>query len=238
MARSFYSRVGLGFVLLSAVAPAQTPAPAPNIPSAASLQIADEPGLPRVLLVGDSISMGYTLPVRAHLRGRANVHHPAENCGDTGRGLRDLDAWLGDGRWDVIVFNFGLHDLKYLDARGKYVAPSEGKKVTPLPRYEANLHALTARLKRTGAKLVYATTTPVPANSLARIEHDERAYNAVARRVMAAEQIPVLDLCALVEAKQAELQLPNNVHFTEEGFQLLGTAVAERIAPLLPAPKT
>jgi GDSL-like Lipase/Acylhydrolase. len=225
-----------GFALLGAFASAQTPAPATNIPNAASLQIADEPGLPRVLLIGDSISLGYTLPVRERLQGRANIHHPPENCGDTGRGLRRLDTWLGDGRWEVIVFNFGLHDLKYLDAAGNYVAPSEGRQVTPIPRYEENLRELATRLKRTGAKLIYATTTPVPAGSLARVEHDERAYNATARRVMDAEQIPVLDLCAVIEPKQAEMQLPNNVHFTDAGFALLGAAVAARIEPLLPAP--
>lgn len=225
-----------GFTLLGMFASAQTPAPTPNIPNAISLQIPDEPGLPRVLLIGDSISLGYTLAVRERLRGRANIHHPPENCGDTGRGLRQLDAWLGEGRWDVIVFNFGLHDLKYLDAAGNYVAPSEGQQVTPIPHYEENLRELATCLKRTGAKLVYATTTPVPAGSLARVEHDERAYNAAARRVMDAEQIPVLDLCAVIEPKQTEVQLPNNVHFTDAGFDLLGAAVAARIEPLLPAP--
>lgn len=223
-------------MLLGTIAPAQTPAPTPNIPSAASLQIADQPGLPRVLLIGDSISLGYTPPVRERLRGRANIHHPPENCGDTGRGLRKLDAWLGSSRWDVIVFNFGLHDLKYLDAQGNYVAPGDGQQVTRIPQYEANLREITARLKRTGAKLVYATTTPVPAGSLARVEHDERAYNAAARRVMTAEKIPILDLCAAIEPQQAEVQLPNNVHFTDAGFDLLGAAVAAHIEPLLPAP--
>ena len=94
--------------------------------------ITDQPGLPRVLLIGDSISMGYTLSVRAHLQGRANVHHPPENCGDTGRGLRQVDPWLGSGRWDVIHFSFGLHDLKYLNAQGKYVPPEQGRQVAAI----------------------------------------------------------------------------------------------------------
>jgi hypothetical protein len=38
--------------------------------------INDDPALPRVLLIGDSISMGYTLPVRTALKGKANVHRP------------------------------------------------------------------------------------------------------------------------------------------------------------------
>ncbi len=208
--------------------------PSPGTPHPALAPIADVSGLPRVLLMGDSISMGYTLPVRAHLQGRANVHHPAENCGDTGRGLRRLEAWLGAGPWDVIYFNFGLHDLKYLDAQGKYVPPEQGTQVTRLPQYEANLRELIARLRRTGAKLIYATTTPVPGGTLGRVEHDERAYNEVARRVMRETDVPVDDLHALAAARQTEIQLPNNVHFTDAGYAALAETVAATLGELLP----
>jgi len=218
--------------LLRAEEPKPNPAPTPVHP--ALVQIDDAPGLPRVLLMGDSIAMGYTLPVRARLQGKANVHHPAENCGDTGRGLRRLEAWLGQGRWDVIYFNFGLHDLKYLDAQGKYVPPEQGKQVTPLPQYEANLRELVTRLQRTGAKLIYATTTPVPGGTLGRAEHDEIAYNQVAQRVMQETGVPVSDLHALASARQKQLQLPQNVHFTEEGYQQLGEVVTASVTSALP----
>src|SRR5262245_2767243 len=75
-------------------------------------KVVDDPKLPRVLLVGDSISIGYTLPVRTLLKGKANVHRVPENGGPTTNGLAKLSAWLGNGKWDVIHFNFGLHDLK------------------------------------------------------------------------------------------------------------------------------
>src|SRR5262245_19998634 len=74
-------------------------------PSFAAVQ--DDPTLPRVLLIGDSISMGYTLPVRRKLAGKYNVHRPPANCGNTARGLKQLDEWIGEGKWDVIHFNFG-----------------------------------------------------------------------------------------------------------------------------------
>lgn len=219
---------------------AETPAtPAATKPPAvidpALVPVEDVAGLPRVLLIGDSIAMGYTLPVRASLRGRANVHRPLENCGDTARGLLRLEAWLGAGRWDVIHFNFGLHDLKYLDAQGKYVAPAQGKVVSTLPQYEANLRELVARLQRTGATLIYATTTPVPGGTLARIEHDEIAYNAVARRVMKEAGVAIDDLHALAIARQSELQRPKDVHFTEAGYRRLGEAVTASVAAALPA---
>src|SRR5882757_3092673 len=92
--------------------------------------IEDVAGLPRVLLIGDSISMGYTLPVRELLAGKANVHRVPENGGSTRTGLEKLDAWLGKGKWDVIHFNWGLHDLKHwkdgkMDINGDQVTVAE-----------------------------------------------------------------------------------------------------------------
>lgn len=212
--------------------PAPTPAPANPHPALAP--IADVAGLPRVLLMGDSISMGYTLPVRARLQGRANVHHPIENCGDTGRGLRRMEVWLGAGKWDVIYFNFGLHDMKYLDAAGKYVPPEQGAQLHPLPVYEANLRELVTRLRLTGATLVFATTTPVPDGTLGRVKDNELAYNEVAVRVMKELGVRVDDLHALAVARQKEIQLPQNVHFTDPGYAALGEKVVATLSTVLP----
>ncbi|MFY8230115.1 MAG: SGNH/GDSL hydrolase family protein, partial [Opitutales bacterium] len=72
--------------------------------------VQDDPKLPRVLLIGDSVSRGYTQPTRVALAGKANVHRAPANCGPTASGLKNLDVWLGAGKWDVIHFNFGIHD--------------------------------------------------------------------------------------------------------------------------------
>ena len=69
--------------------------------------------LPNVLIIGDSISIGYTPKVRKLLEGVANVHAPKVNSRDTRTGLKHLKDWLGTTRWDVIHFNWGLHDLCY-----------------------------------------------------------------------------------------------------------------------------
>src|SRR6185436_4651324 len=108
--------------------------------------VIDQTGLPRVLLIGDSISIGYTVTVRNELAGKANVHRIPENGADTANGLKKIDEWLGDSHWDVIHFNWGLHDLK--------VTPEGGRQV-PVEVYEKNLAALAARLKKTGAKLIW-----------------------------------------------------------------------------------
>ena len=76
--------------------------------------VKDAPTLPRVLLIGDSVSRGYTAAVRKALAGKANVHRAPANCGPTASGIKNIDAWLtdqpGGEKWDVIHFNFGIHD--------------------------------------------------------------------------------------------------------------------------------
>ena len=69
--------------------------------------------LPKVFIIGDSISIGYTQDVIHSLQDRAFVSRAKANCGDTNRGLSALDTWLGDTKWDLIHFNWGLHDLCY-----------------------------------------------------------------------------------------------------------------------------
>lgn len=228
-------------VVLMLPAFAADPAPkkkaAAKAPDPSFAPVAEIPGLPRVLLIGDSISMGYTLPVRARLAGRANVLRPAVNCSESARGLKLLDEWLGAGKWDVIHFNFGLHDLKYLDEKGAYVTPDKGRQVASVEQYEHNLRTLVARLQRTGAKLIFATTTPVPAQSQGRVEHDEVRYNEAAVRVMRETGVAVDDLHALAAQRQRELQLPHNVHFTPDGYAQLGEQVAASIQAGLPGTK-
>ena len=75
--------------------------------------IEDVPGLPRVLIVGDSVSVCYTLATREQLKGEANVHRIPANGGHTRQALDKIDGWVGGGHWDVIHFNWGLHDLRY-----------------------------------------------------------------------------------------------------------------------------
>ena len=195
--------------------------------------VPDVPGLPRVLLLGDSISIGYTLLVRADLAGRASVHRPADNCGQTAYGLVHLDQWLGEGRWDVIHFNFGLHDLKYLDPRGNYVTPEKGERVASPAQYEKNLRLVVARLKRTGAHLIFATTTPVPAGCEGRMPGSERAYNEAARKVMAENGVAIDDLWSLASRRQVRIQLPHNVHFTPQGYRELADLVTRSIRSVL-----
>ncbi len=183
--------------------------------------VADDPRLPRVLVIGDSVSRGYTLPVRAALAGRANVHRAPENCGPTANGLKKLEVWLGNGRWDVVTFNFGIHD-----------------RATSLADYTDRLEKIVARLKATGAKLIWVATTPIPddaAKKQTAASIVER--NAAAAAVMARHGIPAADLFAAVTPQVATLQNPNDVHFNAAGYEFLGRQVAAAIAAQLPGAK-
>jgi acyl-CoA thioesterase-1 len=118
--------VGLVVVTLTAAGQEAKPKAKKAAANPAYAKVDDVAGLPRVLILGDSISIGYQAPLREALKGKANVHRPATNCGPTTRGVQGIDEWLGDGKWDVIHFNFGLHDLKYIDDQGKNAPPTKG----------------------------------------------------------------------------------------------------------------
>lgn len=189
--------------------------------SIAYAKVIDDPNLPRVLIIGDSISIGYTPALRKILKGKANVHRIPTNGGPTSRGLSQIDKWLGDGNYDVIHFNWGLHDLKFVNEKGKVVAPEKGKHQVPLKQYEENLRKLVARMKKTNAKLIWRNTTPVPAGCNWRIESDENAYNEVAAKIMKENDIPIDDHHSYVMQHMKEVQRPANVHFTPQGSQKL-----------------
>jgi len=199
-------------------------------------KVEDKPSLPRVLLIGDSISIGYTVDVQKLLAGKANVHRIPTNGGPTTNGLENLKKWLGDGKWDVIHFNWGLHDLKYV-VRGSTIVDATAVGAHPqiaLADYEKNLRELVAQLKATGAKLIWCSTTPVPPGAKGRIAGDELKYNEAAARVMKEAGIPTNDLHAHAAPKLSEIQQKADVHYNPAGSKYLGEKVAAEIEKLLP----
>ena len=198
----------------------------------------DDPKLPRVMIIGDSISVGYTDEVRRLLAGKANVHRVAGNAGPSSSGVQKLAEWLApaSGTWDVIHFNFGLHDLK-LGTGGRDNQPyatSAGHPVS-LDDYEKNLSQSVARFKTTAAALVWCSTTPVPTGKVdpPRQPDDVMKYNEAACRVMIKNGVAIDDLFAVALPKLAHIQQPHNVHFTQEGYAELARQVAASIEEAL-----
>jgi acyl-CoA thioesterase-1 len=197
----------------------------------------DEPRLSRVLLLGDSISMGvgssghyqgYEVPTQNLLRGMATVRGISGDGGNTRFGLKNLPEWLGKEHWDVIHFNWGLHDI---------VRKSDGQCIVLLDEYEKNLREIVKKLKATGATLIWATTTPVPekeANRAAnRRNSDVIAYNSAALRIMDEERVAIDDLYSFAFPRLKEIQQPEDVHFTFEGSAVLAKPVADSILAAL-----
>lgn len=177
--------------------------------------VKDDPKLPRILLIGDSVSRGYTRATRKALEGKVNVHRAPANCGPTATGLKKLDVWLGDGNWDLIHFNFGIHDRR-----------------TPVADYESRLETIVKRLKKTGAKVVWASSTPIPADwkEGPKIKEALEEKNTIAARVMKKHDVEIDDLFTFITPHLSETQNPKDVHFNSQGYDLLGKQVAKHIA--------
>ena len=188
--------------------------------------IQDVAGLPRVLLIGDSISIGYTMPVRKLLEGKVNVHRIPTNGGPTKNGVANIEKWLGNGKWDVIHFNWGIHDLKYMPDGMRQVEPAD---------YEANLRKLVTRMKATGAKLIWATTTPIPDGELnpPRKFGQVKEYNDIAERVMKENGVAIDDLNTHITPYLEKMQNPRDVHYSAAGSEHLAKKVAESITQAL-----
>ncbi|MFZ4611064.1 MAG: SGNH/GDSL hydrolase family protein [Gemmataceae bacterium] len=180
--------------------------------------VKDDPKLPRVLLIGDSVSRGYTLPARVALERKANVHRAPENCGPTSNGIKKMDVWLGEGKWDVIHFNFGIHDRK-----------------TSAKDYEDRLELIVKQLKATGAKLIWASTTPIPPDTKDGPEATTAIIekNRIAADIMKKNMVHVNDLFDFITPQLSKVQNPMDVHFKGEGYDMLGKQVALKIEEIL-----
>ncbi len=196
----------------------------------------DNPELPNVLLIGDSISIGYTLSVRKELKDKADVYRISTNGRHTEFGLANIEKWLGklgNKEFDVIHFNWGLWDICYRNPE----ATTQGKRdkvhgtLTTTPEdYKKNLESIVERLQKTGAKLIWCATTPVPENEIGRKVGDEVKYNLIAEAIMLKEGVAINDLHTYANQSLPTIQkLNGDVHFTSEGSAYLAKQVVKTI---------
>ncbi|MEO0413943.1 MAG: SGNH/GDSL hydrolase family protein [Verrucomicrobiota bacterium] len=199
----------------------------------------DDPNLPRYLFIGDSISGNYDSGLREALKGQFNIHHPPTNCGPARNGAQNIINWLGaydqPGRhWDVISFNHGHWD-------------SGNDKES----YQRDLEFIIGELKKTGAKLVWVTTCPVPLGTPAAGALDDRGkapgrkhgvmekyMNPWAAEVMARHpEISVCDQWQFVkdnaDGLYKEWWKGDNVHFSREPADALGEFLADHVSKLM-----
>jgi lysophospholipase L1-like esterase len=185
---------------------------------------ANETNLPRVLLIGDSITRAYYPEVEKHLEGRAYVARLSSSAFISDPVLlKQIEMVLGEYKFDVIHFNTGMHGWQH----------SEKEYEQAFPKFLKTIQKYAPK-----AKLVWANTTPLkvsptlPANDLTQVT-DERiaARNAIALKFVQAEGFPVDDLNTPMRG-HPELH-SDNVHFNDQGIALQSAQVAAQIEPLL-----
>jgi lysophospholipase L1-like esterase len=186
---------------------------------------ANETGLPRVLLLGDSIARDYYREVEKRLEGKAFVARLATSrfVADPVL-LKEIQLVLEGTEFDVVLFNNGMHGWLH----------SEEDYQNAFPKMIETIRAHAPK-----AKLVWATTTPLRdgkgVTSDTKAEYsDERvaARNALAEAVVGAYNIPTVDLNAAVRGR-SELH-SDNVHFNGDGVKILADEVSAAVQKLLP----
>lgn len=181
-------------------------------PYACSAVIPASDGRPSVLVVGDSISIGYTDHLRDTLTAYDVQHNPC-NAMNTVNTRRRVSGWLSArSHWDAVVWNNGLWDI------ADWSAVSDSA-------YEANLTTIARELKARSAVVLFALTTEVPPGTEGRRNADVITKNAIARTVMRAEGIPVVDLYSVSTTLVGQHPGPGDVHYTALGSDVLGDEV-------------
>jgi lysophospholipase L1-like esterase len=186
-----------------------------------------------VVLIGDSIRMGYLPHVERELSGYANVGGPEVNGGTSVNVLAHLDEWVISRKPDVVHVNAGLHDIRRpLESAGNIVAIDD---------YTASVRQILATITdKTNAHVIWASTTPVneaahnkmhvELGDFQRLAADVEAYNEAAADVASGLGIEIHDLYGLVVGVGADSVLTEDgVHYTDDGYSLLGKAVADTI---------
>ncbi len=188
--------------------------------------------LPNCLIIGDSVSIGYTPTAVKDLEKICQLQHGPWDVSDGGAGSTSVGVACLDNflvtqaqqhvDWDLILFNFGLHNLDNSTAAEAL--------------YEAQLGNITRRLVATGATLVYALTTPfMPDKTQGNMVVEQ--LNDIAKRVVAPHDIPVLDLYSVVTDHCGKVyencdwcrRTPCSYHYNSAGMTEQGHVVASFI---------
>lgn len=184
----------------------------------------------KILIIGDSISIGYTPFVQEILGEDAIVQHNPGNAQHTGTGLENVKDWIGEDDWDIVQFNWGLWDLCYRHPESKEQGKRERNMgaITYTPEeYRTNLDALVGIIKScTKAKLIFVTTSYVPEGEVGRFVKDAIIYNYIAKDIMKSHKIQINDIYEISkEIHTLHATAPDNVHYTKEGYWALAKEI-------------
>jgi hypothetical protein len=185
--------------------------------AAAPVHAADP--LPRALIIGDGL---YNTPSRMAsglLKGRVEVVWKYDvSPFHSGAAIEKFDELLGDKKWDLIHFNFGLNDLMYKDPATKSIRAmakvAGGVRVSSPQVYEKNLRELVKRFKATGAKLIWASTTPIPKDFNGILDAgSDIEYNKIAAKIMKENKVTINDMHAYIKESDVANKSTNPFSF-------------------------
>ena len=184
-----------------------------------------------LLLIGDSIRMGYDKAVKKTLEGKAEVYFPAENCRFAAYVLRYLHEWVKQaGEVDVIHWNAGLWDNLRLFGEEPH---------TPLEVYAYYIERICIRIQKLcpNAKVIFATSTRVQSEKMSpdfkRYNEDIEAYNAAAVEIVKKYGFEVNDLYAVSAALPEEAHSDAVHYYTPMGTEAFANRVLACVSPAL-----
>lgn len=188
--------------------------------------VVKDASLPRILLIGDSITNGYLEPVRKALEGKANIDAWITPTSQGDKRLPSIvEEILKQHDYAIVHFNLGLHGWQ----KGRI----------PEGQFEPLTHALVQGLKKGAkAKLIWATTTPVtvkgePGKLNPEIQPTIDEHNAMALKVMKEEGVAINDLGSLM-MKNLPLAAGDMFHWKKEGMALVVAQVVQTLTTALP----
>lgn len=190
----------------------------------------------KVLLIGDSIRMGYDKYVKYELKDTCEVYYPNDNCRFAQYVLRHISDWkaelaLGDDV-DVVHWNTGLWDTLVLYQDGC---------LTPPEFYEYFIDKICKRIKVLfpNAKVIFATSTPIVENRFTnpsvsyRKNCDIARYNEIAVKKAQEHGFLINDLFAITKDLPEDYYSDMTHLYTPQGTQLLANAVIKAIGNAL-----
>ena len=183
-----------------------------------------------ILLIGDSIRIGYDKAVKKTLDGIANVYFPEENTRFASYVLRYLHEYkslVPGGHVDVLHWNAGLWDCLRLFGEDVH---------TPIDIYKYYLERICTRIGKVfpDAKVIFATSTAVQSEKMSadfkRYNEEIKAYNAAAVEVVIKYGFAVNDLYAVSASLPAEAHSDAVHYYTPIGTEAFANQVLSCIA--------
>lgn len=177
----------------------------------------------KIMLLGDSIRLGYQAKVVDLLAGKVAVTGPEDNCRFSAYTLFNLSAWVPDDDFDVIQWNNGQWDTCHMP---------DGRIHTPLATYLELQERIAVILLKKTRRLIFATTTPVWPEQFTsgsihpRRDEDIRAYNSAARELSGKLGIEINDLHPHIAQDVRQYISDDMVHLTEAGNSLCAGRIA------------